>query len=60
MIPAALFAFAIVALFMGVMLLVFSPKSDGRRRKGCALEVGGTNACAHCGNMNRVDCGPKK
>jgi hypothetical protein len=60
MISTALIAFAIVALFMGAMLLVFSRKGDARRHRGCALEAGAAGACARCGSMRRADCDPTK
>ncbi len=56
----ALIAFAIVALFMGAMLLVFSRKGDARRHRGCVLEVGAAGACARCVSMHRADCDPTK
>ncbi|HSV98088.1 MAG TPA: hypothetical protein VLM75_14295 [Spirochaetota bacterium] len=58
MVPTIAIAFAIVALFMGAMVPLFSRKNG--RRGGCAAGAGGMNRCARCGSVHRSDRTPEK
>jgi len=49
MMTSALLAFALVALFMAVMALVYTRGGDGRTKKTCGLEPGSSGPCAWCG-----------
>ncbi|HPO44546.1 MAG TPA: hypothetical protein PK875_01995 [Spirochaetota bacterium] len=53
---SALLAFALVALFMAVMALVYTRGGDGRTKKTCGLEPGSSGPCAWCGAARRNNC----
>lgn len=50
---SALLAFALVALFMAVMAMVYTRGGDGRTKKTCRLEPGSSAQCACCGAARR-------